>query len=89
MHGPRVRSANEWREFWRDCGERELADLLARTWPAARDGDATRIATLLGSRASADALTSELRRMRAGRVAPDDADDAAAAARIISWFESV
>ena len=84
----RTRSANEWREFWRERGERELAGLLAEAWPPARSGDATRIATLLGSRAPAGALSAELGRMRAGRAAPDDGEDAAAAERIRTWFES-
>jgi hypothetical protein len=83
-----VRSATEWREFWRDRGERELAGLLAAAWPPARDADATRIATLLGSRASAEALTRELGRMRQGRTPANDAGDAAAAARILAWFEA-
>ena len=38
-----TRSASEWREFWRDRGERELAALLEELEP-----HATRIATLLG-----------------------------------------
>jgi hypothetical protein len=83
-----TRRANEWRDFWRERGERELTSLLAETWPPARDGDATRIATLLGSRAPAEALTSELGRMREGRAAPDEAEDAAAAARIRAWFDA-
>ena len=41
-----ARSANEWREFWRTRGERELAGLLDEYEPCA-----TRVATLLGSRA--------------------------------------
>jgi hypothetical protein len=81
-----TRTAAEWRDFWRGRGERELADLLARAWPPARDGDATRVATLLGSRAPADALRAELGRMRAGRAAADDAEDAAAADTILAWF---
>jgi hypothetical protein len=82
-----VRSANEWREFWRDSGERELTGLLAETWPPAADGDATRIATLLGSRAPRGALAGELGRMRAERGAPaNEGEDEAAAARIDAWF---
>jgi hypothetical protein len=83
-----MRSATEWREFWRDRGERELTDLLARTWPPARDGDATRVATLLGSRAPADALQAELGRMRYGRAPGNDDEDAAASTRILAWFEA-
>jgi hypothetical protein len=82
-----TRTAAEWREFWRDRGERELTDLLVQTWAPARDGDATRVATLLGSRAPAAAVTAELGRMRQGRAAPDGAEDAAAARTIVSWFE--
>ncbi len=82
-----TRTANEWREFWRDRGERELARLLDEAWPPARDGDATRIATLLGSRAPGGALTAELGRMRAERDAPaDERVDAAAASAIAGWF---
>jgi hypothetical protein len=84
---PRTRNANEWRAFWRERGERELAALLDETWPPARAGDATRIATLLGSRAPAGALAAELGRMRSER---DDgqnrAEDEAAAAAIANWF---
>jgi hypothetical protein len=82
-----TRTANEWRAFWRDRGERELASLLARTWPLARDGDATRVATLLGSRASEAAISAELGRMRDERGAhPNEDDDAAAAAVVAGWF---
>jgi hypothetical protein len=82
-----TRTANEWREFWRDRGERELIELLGERWPPAADGDAARIATLLGSRAPNGALAAELARMRAERgAAPDDAEDAAAAERIEDWF---
>jgi hypothetical protein len=83
-----TRTAAQWREFWRDRGEQELTALLRETWPPARDGDATRIATLLGSRAPADALRAELVRMRQGRAERDTAEDAAAAGRIVAWFES-
>ena len=40
----RPRSANEWRDFWRDGGERELATQLDELEPYS-----VRIATLLGS----------------------------------------
>ena len=83
-----MRNATEWREFWRDRGERELAAVLGAAWPPARDRDATRIATLLGSRAPAEALTHELGRMRQGRAPANDAEDAAAADRIVAWFEA-
>jgi hypothetical protein len=84
---PRVRSASEWRAFWRERGERELTDLLAEAWPPTRNGDATRIATLLGSRASACALAAELGRMREERgAAPSEDEDASAATSIAAWF---
>src|SRR5205085_492974 len=74
-------------EFRRERGERELAELLVRTWPPTADGDATRIATLLGSRAPGDALAAELGRMRSERGAPaNDGEDAEAAAAIAGWF---
>ena len=72
----RVRSANEWRDFWATRGERELAELLGDLAP-----HATRIATLLGSRAPQSALAAELGRIRNGE--PDDV----LAARIHGWFE--
>jgi hypothetical protein len=87
---PRARSASEWRDFWRERGERELTKVLDRTWPPTARGDATRIATLLGSRAPADALAAELGRMRSERGAPsNDAEDAQAAAAIAGWFARV
>ena len=54
-----TRSANEWRDFWRDRGERELASILDEYEP-----HLTRIATLLGSRAPREALVAELGRIR-------------------------
>jgi hypothetical protein len=83
------RTANGWRAFWRDRGERELERLLAEAWEPARPGDATRIATLLGSRAGVDALAQELARMRAEHGAPrDDAADRRAAERVAVWFDA-
>ena len=70
-----TRSATEWRDFWRDRGERELAALLEELEPYA-----TRIATLLGSRAPKHALAAEL-----GRIANGPPDDELAA-RIHDWF---
>jgi hypothetical protein len=75
-----ARSATEWREFWAVRGERELAELLEELAPAA-----TRVATLLGSRASRDALAAELGRIRGEP--PDPIRDARLAARIHEWFE--
>ena len=79
----RARSANEWRDFWRDGGERQLASLLDELAP-----HATRVATLLGSRASRRALGAELARIRVHelRQPPDDERDAELAARVHDWF---
>ncbi|HEY3543943.1 MAG TPA: hypothetical protein VGK79_15510 [Gaiellaceae bacterium] len=72
----RTRSAAEWRDFWAERGERELAELLGDLAP-----HATRIATLLGSRAPQHALAAELGRIR------DAEPDHRLAARIHTWFE--
>jgi hypothetical protein len=81
----RTRSAGEWRDFWRDRGERELAAILDEF-----ESHATRIATLLGSRAPHDALAAELGRIRVHELhEPADAErDAHVAARVHHWFES-
>jgi hypothetical protein len=81
----RPRSANEWRDFWRDGGERELAARLDELEPYS-----VRIATLLGSGAPLRALVAELGRIREHelKAAPDSARDAELAGRIYSWFES-
>ena len=50
----RPRSANEWRDFWRDGGERELHGRLDEFAPYS-----VRIATLLGSNAPLRALVAE------------------------------
>jgi hypothetical protein len=71
-----VRTANEWREFWAMRGERELAALLGDLAP-----HATRVATLLGSRAPRAALAAEL-----GRITNSEPNDELAA-RISDWFE--
>ena len=79
------RSANEWRDFWRDGGERELHAQLDEFAP-----DSVRIATLLGSNAPQRALVAELGRIRAHEleVPADPERDAAVAERVYSWFES-
>ena len=79
----RPRSANEWRDFWRDGGERELHAQLEEFAPYA-----VRIATLLGSAAPLRAVVAELGRIRAHELqAPaDQARDEAVAARIYDWF---
>ena len=73
----RPRAANEWRDFWRDGGVRELESLLGDLAP-----HATRIATLLGSNAPRHALAAELGRIRGG--APDEE----LAATIYEWFHA-
>jgi hypothetical protein len=80
----KTRSANEWRDFWRAHGERELAHRLAELGP-----HATRVATLLGSRAPREALEAELARIREHelRLPPDPGRDAALAAHVHAWFE--
>jgi hypothetical protein len=79
----RPRSANEWRDFWRDGGERELAAQLDEFEPFS-----VRIATLLGSAAPLRAVVAELGRIRAHELKgdPDSARDAEVAQRIHDWF---
>ena len=81
----RPRSANEWRDFWRDGGERELHAQLDEFAPYS-----VRIATLLGSNAPLRALVAELGRIREHELAapPDPERDAEVAGRIYSWFET-
>jgi hypothetical protein len=81
----RPRSANEWRDFWRDGGERELHGQLEEFAPYS-----VRIATLLGSNAPLRALVGELGRIREHELrAPADPErDAEVAGRIYAWFES-
>lgn len=81
----RPRSANEWRDFWRDGGERDLHARLDEFAPYS-----VRIATLLGSNAPLRALVAELGRIREHELAaPADPErDAEVAGRIYAWFES-
>jgi hypothetical protein len=81
----RPRSANEWRDFWRDGGERELHAQLEEFAPYS-----VRIATLLGSNAPLRALVAELGRIREYelRAAADPARDADLAERVYAWFEA-
>lgn len=81
----RPRSANEWRDFWRDGGERELHAQLDEFAP-----HSVRIATLLGSNAPLRAVVAELGRIREHElgVPADPARDAEVAERIYSWFET-
>jgi hypothetical protein len=79
----RPRSANEWRDFWRDGGERELNSHLEEFAPFS-----VRIATLLGSNAPERALVAELGRIRENELqTPRSPDrDAEVAARVYAWF---
>jgi hypothetical protein len=79
----RPRSANEWRDFWRDGGERELASQLEEFEPYS-----VRIATLLGSGAPERALVAELGRIREHELAApaDQHRDVELARRIHAWF---
>jgi hypothetical protein len=81
----RPRSANEWRDFWRDGGEQELHAQLEEFAPYS-----VRIATLLGSHAPERAVVAELGRIREHELAapPDPERDAELAGRVYSWFES-
>ena len=79
----RPRSANEWRDFWRDGGERDLNAQLDEFAPYS-----VRIATLLGSAAPLRAVVAELGRIRAHELgaAADPQRDEEIAARIYAWF---
>lgn len=81
----RPRGANEWRDFWRDGGERELHARLDEFAPFS-----VRVATLLGSNAQQRALVAELGRIREHELdGPADPErDAEVARRIYAWFES-
>ena len=81
----RPRSANEWRDFWRDGGERELHAQLEEFAPYS-----VRIASLLGSNAPLRALVAELGRIREHELGtPADPErDAELAVRVYSWFEA-
>ena len=75
----RPRGANEWRDFWRDGGDRELAAQLDELAPYS-----VRIATLLGSGAPLRALVAELGRIREHELGADpDPDHAAALLRTV------
>jgi hypothetical protein len=92
--GPAVLTARDWRAFWQARGMRELAEVVSLAWaPLGRPGvdrDAClfRIASLLGSRASAKALAEELGRIRheLGDEA-SAAEDTRAAHAITAWFD--
>lgn len=80
----RPRNANEWRDFWRDGGERELHAQLEEFAPYS-----VRIATLLGSNAPLRALVAELGRIREHelRAPADPRRDEDVAERVYGWFE--
>jgi hypothetical protein len=90
----RPRSASDWRGWWAERGERELRVVFAEAWPPLERVDeetrghyATRLATLLGSRAPVRAIAAELGRMRAELdLPPDSPEDQAAAERVYEWF---
>jgi hypothetical protein len=81
----RPRSANEWRDFWRDGGEQELHARLGEFGP-----HSVRIATLLGSNAPLRAVVAELGRIRAHELAApaDPGRGTEIAERVYAWFES-
>jgi hypothetical protein len=81
----RPRSANEWRDFWRDGGERALHAQLEEFAPYS-----VRIATLLGSNAPLGALVAELGRIREHElcVPADRERDEDVAGRVYGWFET-
>jgi hypothetical protein len=90
-------SAGDWRAFWQARGMRELQLLLWAAWdpiddvPAGEyDGYALRVASLLGSRASRDAVAAELGRIRRDELGlqPAPAEDTRAADKITAWFEA-
>jgi hypothetical protein len=79
----RPRSANEWRDFWREGGERELHAQLDEFAPYS-----VRIATLLGSAAPRHALTAGLGRIREHelKTRPNPERDEEIATRVHAWF---
>jgi len=89
-------SARGWRAFWRVRGMQELQLVLWASWdpiggtpPGEYDGYAFRIASLLASRASREALAEELGRIRRDeiRIEADPQRDAHAAEKIADGFD--
>jgi hypothetical protein len=89
-------TAREWREFWRVRGMQELQLVLRASWdpiggtpPGEYDGYAFRIASLLASCASREALAEELGRICRDeiRIDADPQQDADAAERIADRFD--
>ena len=97
--GSAAMGARAWREFWKARGMRELRLLVWAMWDPIGcgvpideyDGYLFRIASLLGSRASEQALADELARIRRDEIGlpPDEGADARAAQKIALWFASV
>ncbi|MFL5920548.1 MAG: hypothetical protein ACJ75Q_01325 [Gaiellaceae bacterium] len=94
--GSAAMGAREWREFWQVRGMRELRLVLWTCWdaiggtsPDEYDAYAFRVASLLGSRASREALAEELGRIRRDelRAEPSPEEDARAAEKIGDWFD--
>jgi hypothetical protein len=90
-------SARDWPTFWQARGMRELqlliwaaCDPLDDGSPGEHDGYGVRIASLLGSRPSREAIAAELGRIRRDELElePDPAEDARAATKITAWFEA-
>jgi hypothetical protein len=92
----RPRSASEWRSFWHQGGEQELAAVLRSAWPPMTSADdeaaqaaVERIALLLGSAAPPRAIASELGRIRGELGLGGDVEtDTAAADAVDGWFEA-
>jgi hypothetical protein len=92
----RPRSASEWRSFWHQGGEEELASVLRSAWPPLASAGAEvvaaaaeRVALLLGSAAPVRALAAELGRIRRELGAdPDPGSDTAAAETVHAWLEA-
>ena len=90
----RPRSATDWRSWWAAGGEEGLRAVLQEAWPPLAEADdptcghmATRLSTLLGSRAPLRAIAAELGRMRGDLgAAPDAAEDERVAAIVQKWF---
>jgi hypothetical protein len=92
----RPRSASEWRSFWHQGGEQELAAVLRSAWPSIGsavdelvEAAAERIALLLGSAAPPRAIASELGRIRGELGLEGNAEtDTVAADAVHTWFEA-
>jgi hypothetical protein len=92
-----IRAADR-REFWRARGMHELRLVLWASWdpiggaPSDEyDRYSFRVASLLASRASEEAIAEKLARIRRDDLddEPNPAEDARVAGKIVSWFEWV